>query len=266
MCSRACAPPTTTRASPPAGARARSSWTPTRAAARDADGGRDDGAPERADGADGAGAEVALVGGRGRALFDAFRTSAEARDGAPDPLDRFVRRGLRAARDALRAAARASAVAHYDERRASPGGVPTFVDLLALARAAGVGAPSPLGLLVHPELGPWWSLRALVAADGALGAAPAPPCGERAPAPSPCDACPAPCVSACPGHAVRRDAPFDVRACGSERILRGGCAAACAARRACPVGRAHAYDADAEAHHQRAAAVGLAATADPPRG
>jgi len=213
----------------------------------------------------GAARDVALIGSGGRALFDAFRTSREARGPGPDPLDRFVRRGLDAARAALLSRGVELAVVHYDDLASDGSGAPSFLDLLALARAAGIGFPSPLGLLVHREFGPWWSLRALAIASEplALGPRPSARASEvgRALAPSPCADCAAPCASACPARAVQPGRVFAVDACSAWRSEQSVCESTCAARRACPVGREHAYDPDAEAHHMRASARFLAVAA-----
>jgi hypothetical protein len=187
-----------------------------------------------------AGAAVVIAAG-GRALYRAFRAAPESADGAPDPLDRFVRRAVLAAADALSVAGHASA-AHFAHE--SRGG--RFADFVALGRACGLGAPSRLGLLLHPRYGPWLSIRAVLltakrfAPDAPLEFAP-------------CAGCPAPCEAACPVGAPAASG-FDAAACGRTRASLPDCALRCAARRACPVGAEHAYDADAEAHHMRAAA------------
>lgn len=121
-----------------------------------------------------------------------------------------------------------------------------FADFVALGEAAGLGARSRLGLLLHPVWGPWWALRALL-----LVPEPLPATGPLAGF-EPCTGCPAPCTAACP-VAAPGPGGFDVGACGAHRRT-GACASACDARRACPVGAEHAYGPAAEAWHQRAAA------------
>jgi hypothetical protein len=44
---------------------------------------------------------------------------------------------------------------------------------------------------------------------------------------------------------------FEVDACGRQRARDPACATGCAARRACVLGREHAYAAEALAHHMR---------------
>ena len=67
----------------------------------------------------------------------------------------------------------------------------------------------------------------------------------------PCRSCPAPCVRACPGGALDRGR-FSVSACFQGRVQHASCRQHCDARRACVVGRDHAYLPAAEAHHMSA--------------
>lgn len=186
------------------------------------------------------GARSALViGAGGRALGEASRAAPEAAL-ARDPLDAFVVRVVGEAACAVAARGALARAAFAFETR---GG--RYADYVALGREAGLGAPSRLGLLVHPVYGPWLSLRALLLVDAPLAATPVPD-GF-----APCEECPAPCASACPGGAVggRR---FDVAACGATRARTPGCRQRCDARHACVLGRAHAYAASVEAHHMDA--------------
>lgn len=184
-----------------------------------------------------------VVASGGRALFAAFRASREAQLDA-DPLDAYTRRVVEAA--AARLGAPARALFAFEQRG---GG---FADFVALGRAAGLGAPSRLGLLLHPVYGPWMSIRAVLLTSRSVPETPA--LRDFAP----CDGCPAPCAEACHGSAVG-PARFDVEACAAARRREPACRLRCDARRACIVGPEHAYDADAEAHHMRAAARWLGA-------
>ena len=183
------------------------------------------------------GARSALVLGAGaRALFRAFERAPEF-GCEPDPLDAYTRRVVEAAVDRLgERDVRASAVWANEPL----GG--RFADFVALGRACGLGAPSRLGLLLHPVYGPWVSLRAAVLCD--LPLAPTPALDGF----DPCPGCPAPCASACHGSAVAPGG-FDVAACAATRRREPACARRCDARRACVVGPEHAYDPGAEAHH-----------------
>jgi len=110
-------------------------------------------------------------------------------------------------------------------------------DFVALARACGLGVTSRLGLLLHRDFGPWWSVRALALTRLELPATGHASAAE--PGFDPCNGCSAPCESACPGAAIGV-AGFDVARCASQRLRSEACAVGCAARRACPVGGAHA--------------------------
>lgn len=192
------------------------------------------------------GARSALViGSGGTALWRAIRASDAPCD-LDDPVDRHSERVLVAfVRQLLDAGDRA----HFWLPHQQSGSV--FADFVALGAASGLGAPSRLGLLVHPVYGPWLSLRALVLTTRAF------PETEWAPDFHPCEGCPAPCAAACPGAAVAA-ALFDAQACGRTRRRLSTCVQRCDARHACLIGREHAYEADAEAHHMRAALAVMA--------
>jgi epoxyqueuosine reductase len=178
---------------------------------------------------------VLVLGCGGRA----FGRAALAAGAAPDPFDRLTRRAAGAAAAALQEQGWRALPVFYFERRGD-----AFADFVALARASGLGAPSRLGLLLHPVYGPWISIRALLLTErpfadtGALAFAP-------------CDGCPAPCAAACHGAAVGPDG-LDAAACASTRAGLPACALRCDARRACVVGREHAYAEEVEALHARA--------------
>jgi len=172
---------------------------------------------------------VRVVGNAGPGLWERFRASPESRL-RRDPLDAYVTRVLR---ECVR-----TPFADYGTRRAG-----VYAPLVDLAARAGLGAPSRLGLLVHPVYGPWISLRALVFLDE-----------EPQPADTtdfdPCTHCPAPCVDACRGSAIGPGS-FDGLRCLRTKLVDGACRSACDARHACVIGREHAFVAEAIAHHSR---------------
>ena len=178
-----------------------------------------------------------LVGAAGRALFDALGRAPES-GLARDPLDHYTRRVVEAAASPL-----AGRALFAFERRGE-----RYADFVALGRAAGLGAPSRLGLLLHPEYGPWMSLRALMLLPLTLPETPALDGFD------PCRDCPAPCSTACPGEALAAEG-FDIGRCAATRRRVPGCALKCDARRACVLGGGHRYDDSAEAHHMRHAAL-----------
>lgn len=177
---------------------------------------------------------VVVLASGGRAFFRAYRESGEP------GCDAFLQRVVGAA---ARREGGAAAAYYFEER----GG---YADFVALGEAAGLGSRSRLGLLIHPEFGPWLAIRALLLVERALE-----PTGPDAGF-APCSGCPAPCESACPGGAVG-GAGFDLQRCVATTRLEASCRSGCAARRACVVGPGHRYDPDAEAHHRGAALVHL---------
>jgi len=186
------------------------------------------------------GARAAIVAASGgRSLWDAFSRSPEF-ETSPDPLDAYTRRVTEVAASCLEQAGMGSRVLLAFERR---GGVDA--DFVALGRLAGLGAPSRLGLLLHPVYGPWLSLRAIVLTRARWEPGPGELLGF-----DPCRGCPAPCAVACPGAAVAPDG-FDASRCAATRVQLAACAFSCAARRACVIGPEHAYPGAALAHHMR---------------
>ena len=182
-------------------------------------------------------ATLLLAGTIGSAWWSVFARAPEAADGRPDPLDRWTRRLLGAL------AADCGAAALF------PFGGPPYLPFQRWARRAEPVAPSPLGILIHPDYGLWHAYR------GALGFATAldlPPVAARA---SPCDDCAArPCLAGCPVGAFTAQG-YDVAACVGhlDGAPRGDClAVGCRARRACPVGPAYRHAPEAAAFHMAA--------------
>ena len=172
---------------------------------------------------------VLAAGGRG--FFEAFRASPEARFFS-DPLDAYTRRQAEAVADRLAG----RALFAFERMDGS------YADFVALGRAGGLGAPSRLGLLLHPEYGPWMSIRAVVLTRCELA--------ETHPLSSfdPCRGCAAPCARACRGQAFAGEG-FDVARCAATRRREAGCRRRCDARRACIIGTGNRYAEAAEAHH-----------------
>lgn len=190
-------------------------------------------------------AESAIViGNGGGALWAAFRRFLAAHPGHaadPDPLDAFTRRIIE------EAAARI--LGGLPARFLYPFLFPQDpVSFTRLATVAGLGRPGLVGVLLHPEFGPWIALRAAILVPlrvvGPASAAdfdPCPTCVERA------------CTAACPAGAVS-EAGWDVPRCASHRGRDDDpCAARCHARFDCVVGRGHRYPPDALAYHQERA-------------
>jgi hypothetical protein len=196
-----------------------------------------DGAPALPDGR--AAGTILVIGNAGPALWRAFVRDDPVRAGA-DPLDRWVEAALE------RAAAAAGGHALSAMKKPWPP-----IQRWAM-RAENVHL-SPIGLVIHGEFGLWGVYRGAILLAERFAV---PPVTRGA---APCDSCAAkPCLTACPAGAFTPGtfpASFDSVACVDHVAgpAGGACAGGgCLARRACPVGRAHAYDRDAAAYHMAA--------------
>jgi hypothetical protein len=185
----------------------------------------------------GAAGTLVLLGFAGRVGWPAFAAAPEAADGAPDPLDRWSRRVISALADAV------GGMALF------PFGGPPWLPFQRWARRAEPLFPSPLGLLIHPEWGLWHSFRGAVALRERLDLPPLPAAAH------PCETCVGrPCLSACPVGAFTASG-YDVAACAAHLAAPAGADCmeqGCAARRACPIGAAHAYPPEALRFYMRA--------------
>jgi hypothetical protein len=194
-----------------------------------------DGVPALADGP--MPSTLLLIGNIGSSLWPEFSSSPETSDGGPDPLNRWTQRVIGGIARAVGAEA------------LFPFGGPPYLPFQRWAQRAEAVAPSPLGILIHPDYGLWHAYRGALAFAGRLAL---PPRSER---PRPCDSCAGrPCLSACPVGAFSGQG-YDVPACighigspAGEACMGGGCLA----RRACPVGTAFGYGAAQARFHMTA--------------
>jgi ferredoxin len=180
---------------------------------------------------------IILLGFTGGSQWDCYRSSAEARDGAPDPLDRWSRRVV------------GSLAREFGALDIYPNGTAPKFPFQRLAIRCEPVHRSPIGLLIHPQWGLWHAYR------GALVLARRIELPSIARRVNPCERCDSkPCLSACPVDAFSADA-FNLKACvahlrsaaGSDCRDRG-----CLARRACPVAAEHRYADDQAAFHMEA--------------
>ena len=174
---------------------------------------------------------ILLAGNAGPGMWDAFAAAGRV---GPDALDAWSRAVLEAVARRFEAAA------------LFPFGGPPYLPFQRWAMKAEPLAPSPLGIVIHPDYGLWHGYRGALAFAGRREL---PPRDDRA---SPCESCAdRPCLSACPVSAFD-GTRYDVPACAD--YLRTGDGAdcmtrACLARRACPVGLEYVYQpAQAEFH------------------
>ena len=113
------------------------------------------------------------------------------------------------------------------------------LNFVQLAEMAGLGTISPvIGLLLHPEFGPWVSLRAALLVRG-TPFVPADADGQSLDF-APCLSCAKPCLRACPVGVYDGLGGVALERCAAHRHA-GGCDGGCEVRRACPVGARHRY-------------------------
>lgn len=133
------------------------------------------------------------------------------------------------------------------------------IPLMRLGALAGWNIPSPLGLGLHPEYGPWSAYRAawLAHSDAVparyvkkLDAQTTPNLNALQESASLCVGCAAPCADACPANAVRLGENFNLESCFEHRAPKSSaCHTDCFARKACPIGADFHYDDEQIAHH-----------------
>ena len=189
--------------------------------------------PVPADGAPPGTETLLLLGPEGPAFWPHVNAAPEFRDGAADPLDRWSRRVIGGMACAVGGKAR------------FPFDGPPWAPFQSWALRTGRCWQSPVRLLVHDRAGLWVSFRGALALKARLSLPP--------PGPSPCDGCPAPCLTACPVGALGA-AGYDVPACRDFLDTEAGrdcMGLGCAVRRACPISAAHGRDPAQSAWHMR---------------
>ena len=131
-----------------------------------------------------------------------------------------------------------------------PFGGPPFLPFIRWALRADTVWPSVMGPLIHPRYGLWHAYRGALSFPERIDLPP-----PDADACRPCDDCEArPCLAPCPVGAVR-EGDFDAAGCAGWLTDRPRCEcgeAGCLARRACPIGRDHAYEPAHAAFHMAA--------------
>ncbi|MCW9040834.1 MAG: ferredoxin [Rhodospirillales bacterium] len=194
--------------------------------------------PEPDDGVPGGGKDGTLVlaGNTGPAMWSEFAPTLPAWQalGESDPLDAWTRQVL------------VALSAEMDARAFFPFDGPPYLPFQRWAMRAGPTAPSPLGILIHPDYGLWHGLRGALLIDRHL------PLPEADSSDIPCASCTdRRCLSTCHVNAFK-EGKYDVPICIGllNREEGGPCmAAGCLARHACPVGRNYAYGSEQAAWH-----------------
>jgi epoxyqueuosine reductase QueG len=171
---------------------------------------------------------VVVMASGGPALWHAFVDWLKADPGRlarqAHPLDSFVQTAKTRAAPVLGDADHQWFFAAAEAR--------VHLDFRTMAVAAGLGAGSRLGLVLHPVYGPWIGLRAALFLDWELEA--------TASAAESCENCDAPCVAQCPGDAFV-EGQWSVGRCADFHRVSTRCAQSCDARLACPVGADQVY-------------------------
>lgn len=187
--------------------------------------GPDDAVPPLADGHPTT--ALVLVGRLGRPGWSTFAAAPEYRDRLPDPLDRWSTRVI------------GTLAEEIGGRALFPFGGPPWWPFQRWAMRAEPVAPSPLGLLIHPDVGLWHAYRGAVAIADDIGEIVPPPAVA-----SPCETCAAkPCLTTCPVDAFSPTG-YDVARCAThmESPLGALCRTdGCRARDACPAARGRRY-------------------------
>ncbi len=131
------------------------------------------------------------------------------------------------------------------------------VSFMHLAQAAGLAGPSILGVMIHPQYGPWIALRAAILLDQECTAPPVAagldPAGLDPAGFNPCPTCTErACITACPASAITSEKGWDIPACVHHRMqVATDCVDYCQARYQCVYGREHRYPLDELRYHQR---------------
>ena len=148
-------------------------------------GGPEDGLPDNH--------ETLMMLGPGPDFWPHFKTTPEFLDGEKDPVDRWSARVIGALATELGATP------------FLPFGGPPYAPFLSWALKTGRAWSSPVGMLVHDQMGLMVSYRgALVFAHQIT----LPPLSTK-----PCDTCAKPCLTACPVNALSADNGYDTGAC-----------------------------------------------------
>jgi hypothetical protein len=190
---------------------------------------------------------IVVIGNGGGAFWEAYRRHLGA---SPDwerrdnPLDDFTREVVeRDIAGALRARGlRCTTVYPFL-------GDAGNLHFMELARIAGLGGPSLIGVTVHPVYGTWIAFRAALLLEGLIDEP-----GD-AQGFDPCPACvPRSCIAACPVGAVSVERTWDADKCIGHRVeAEPDCGAGCYARLGCVLGPEHRYPADELRYHQERA-------------
>ncbi len=184
---------------------------------------------------------VVMIGNYGGRMWEILQADMEADpskyDGHRDPVDDLSAEAIEAAVEELAGSGlRARAV--YPWRQEACGWLP----FQSWAPACGFGKMGLVGVVVHPEYGPWLSFRGAIILDAELE--PDPPLEDF----EPCAGCEAPCIEECPAGAVSREG-CNVQKCLGARLFDSRCEMRCAAREACVYGGEYRFSREQITYH-----------------
>jgi hypothetical protein len=194
---------------------------------------------------------IVIVGNGGGDFWRAFSDFANSHPGWRDranPLDDFTREIIE--REVVPALCESGSQCLAVFPFINGGSTLNFIEL---AKLAGLGGPSIIGVVVHPVYGPWIAFRAALILNIDLDSP-----GEALGF-DPCLGCvPRGCISACPATAVAFPAGWEIPRCLTHRVeVEPDCAARCHARVGCVLGPEHRYPDDELAYHQRHALIAM---------
>ncbi|MDP3939451.1 MAG: hypothetical protein Q8R92_15130 [Deltaproteobacteria bacterium] len=180
-----------------------------------------------------------VIGSAGPLYWSRFRVARPGTlppKGQGDPLDDFTIESVAPLRAMLRAAG-------YAEQTLYPFfGADHALSFRALGSAAGFGAMSVLGLVIHPAFGPWIAARAAILTDA--------PLEVTRPLDSfdPCRDCPAPCIAVCPGGAFP-EGRWAAEPCLAAKRAQEVCRSSCLSRIHCVYGEEYQYGPEEMAYY-----------------
>ncbi|HEX7926169.1 MAG TPA: hypothetical protein VF678_01180, partial [bacterium] len=158
-----------------------------------------------------------VLGSAGRPLWERLLAASEPDRALPDPLDALTERSVEPLLDTLRAAD-PTAQSAFPFRHARQ-----LVPFQALTESRPWAQVRPLGILVHPRVGPWFAWRAVLLTALEV------PTSLHETREAPCVACASPCVASCPARAVDK-AGFRWGDCVDYRLAEEPCRDTCLAR------------------------------------
>jgi epoxyqueuosine reductase len=194
---------------------------------------------------------IVVIGNGGRDFWRAFSAFADRNPGWRDranPLDDFTREIIETEVVPVVREAGARCLTVYPFMHGGP-----TLNFIELAKLAGLGGPSIIGVVLNPTYGPWIAFRAALIVDvdldlpgDAVGFDPCPGCVPRS------------CIAACPAAAVSYPGGWDIPKCLTHRIeVEADCAPRCHARVGCVIGPEHRYPDDELEYHQHRALAAM---------